>query len=133
MYDQRWKFEVTHVEEGDFTLICWKITNITSGTVTQVIETPQEAAMREHCGKTICNVVLKQAFESRVKELEESLLELADNPTRLFNVQNVIKALRPKRCTVGLLFFGLLHDAVQARLVEMIEWQQQQSGDIPVA
>jgi len=134
VYDQHWKFEVTHAEEGDSTLICWKITNLASGTVTQVTETPQEAAMRENSGRTICNIVLKQAFESRAQELEQTLVELADNPARLSNVQNLIKALRPKRCTVGLLFFGLLHEVVQARLEEMIERQQQlQSGLILAA
>jgi len=125
VYDQHWKFRVTNIEEGDFALIWWRITNTTSGTVTQAIETPQEAVVRANSGRTICNVVLKQAFESRAQELEQILLELEDNPIRFSKVQNSIKALRPKRCTVGLLFFGLLHEVVQAKLEEMIERQQQ--------
>ena len=96
-----------------------------------MVETAQEAALRENSGTTICNIVLRQAFESRAQELENTLLELADNPTRLFNVQVLIKALRPIRCTVGLLFFGLLHEVVQHRLEIMMESEQQgalQSG-----
>ena len=124
VYDQYWRFHISHVQEGATTLIAWQITNLASSTVTRVVETAQKAALRENSGRTICNIVLRQAFESRAQELENTLLELADNPTRLFNVQVLIKALRPIRCTVGLLFFGLLHDVVQHRLEVMMESEQ---------
>ena len=121
VYCQNWKFEITHTQDGGgaMTLISWKVTNLETGTVTQVTESPHEAMMRETQGRTISNMVVKQAFESHARELERSLPELAENPTRLSsnnNVQKMIVALRPKRCTIGLIFFGLLHEVVQARL-----------------
>jgi hypothetical protein len=116
LYEQRWKFLVEHCPQIDTTsvLIRWTITNLTSGTVTTALETLQDANVRETCGRTICNNVLKQALETRARELERSVdMILQENPTRGAIVNNLIKVLRPKRCTVGLLFFGLLHEQVQ--------------------
>jgi len=81
-----------------------------------VTETLQDAMVRETCGRTICNTVLKNALEIRAVELENSPELYDENPTKSANVQNLIKVLRPKRCTVGLLFFGLLHEVVQKTL-----------------
>jgi len=121
MYDQRWRFEVTHLpQNGSTVLIRWTVTNLTSGTVTVVTETSQDAMVRETCGRTICNTVLKTALEIRAVELENSLATSMENPAKLVNVQDLIKALRPKRCTVGLLFFGLLHESVQKNLEQML-------------
>ena len=116
MYDQRWKFQVLHVPQGNSVVIRWVVTNLSSGTVTAVTETLQDAMVRETCGRTICNTVLKNALEIRAVELENSPELYDENPTKSANVQNLIKVLRPKRCTVGLLFFGLLHEVVQKTL-----------------
>jgi hypothetical protein len=119
MYDQRWRMLIEHFPQPDgvTVLIRWTITNLTSGTVTTQMETMQDAIVRETCGRTICNNVLKQALETRAQELEQSMeMMIKDNPTRAANVRNLVKVLRPKRCTVGLLFFGLLHEQVQTEL-----------------
>jgi hypothetical protein len=117
MYEQPWKVEVYHEQNyrDRPTLITWKVTNLVSESVIQMTETSKQAAVRAHSGRTICNRVLKKALDSRAEELEASLIFI-DNPTRYANVMNHIKALRPKRCTVGLLFFGLLHDTVQREM-----------------
>jgi len=121
MYDQPWKFEVYHVNQGkNIVLITWKITNLISMSVLAVTETPQDAMVRESCGRTICNMVLKTALDNRAKELEKSIHGFYNNPTRVANARNLIKVLRPKRCTVGLLFFGLLHESVQNRFAQEV-------------
>jgi len=122
MYDQRWKFEVRHQRQGNLVLITWKVINLTSKTVLTVTETPQDAMVRENCGRTICNMVLRTALENRAKELQMSLSN-ADPQTRssrMTSTENLIRVLRPKRCTVGLLFFGLLHEKVQRNFASQI-------------
>jgi hypothetical protein len=117
MYDQPWRFEVSHEmqSESSLVLITWTITNMASGAVTCMRETPQQATLREFSGRTICNKVVKMALTSRAKELEASLATLSEGSKRQA-VENAVKVLRPKLCTVGLLFFGLLHDSVQKRV-----------------
>jgi len=122
MYDQRWKFEVKHQRQGSLVLITWKVINLTSKTVLTVTETPQDAMVRENCGRTICNMVLRTALENRAKELQMSLAA-ADPQTRssrMSSTENLVKVLRPKRCTVGLLFFGLLHEKVQRNFANQV-------------
>jgi len=119
MYEQNWKFEIIHHFEGNTTVITWKVTNLASGTVTQVKETPKQAALREMSGRTICNKVVKSALESRSQELERSLADgTSENQSRKASTRNLVAILRPKLCTVGLLFFGLLHESVQNKFPE---------------
>lgn len=119
MYEQQWKFEVFHEIENGKTLIIWKITNVISGTVTAVMETQKQAHIREISGRTICNKVVKTALETRAVELENLLAQgLPEQKSKRAAVKNLITILRPKMCTVGLLFFGLLHEAVQSRFIK---------------
>jgi len=92
-------------------LIEWNITNLTSGNKLSRIETPDEAYLRNNHGNTICNNVVKCAFEQRAKELEE-FIECVHNNTSNF-MHRRLKQLRPKRCIIGLLFFGLQDKIVQ--------------------
>jgi hypothetical protein len=116
VYDQPWQFEINHERQQgtNVVLVVWKITNLTSGTVTVVKETPQQANLREFSGRTICNKVVKLALNNRAKELEASLPTMTGS--RRIAVEGAIKALRPRLCTIGLLFFGLLHENLQAEL-----------------
>jgi hypothetical protein len=120
MYDQRWKFEVKHNRHDMSILITWKIMNLTSKAVLTVTETPQDAMVREQCGRTICNMVLKTALENRARELETSIAGVHPASTKLASTHNLIRVLRPKRCTVGLLFFGLLHEKVQRNFADQL-------------
>ena len=92
-------------------LIEWNITNLTSGNKLSRIETPDEAYVRNNHGNTICNNVVKCAFEQRAKELEE-FIECVHNNTSNF-MHRRLKQLRSKRCIIGLLFFGLQDKIVQ--------------------
>lgn len=125
IYDQHWRFEISHdsaitrdEEDHASVQITWKITNLTSGLVVQVKETPQQAILREYSGRTVCNKVVKMALSARADELEKQYKKNADTmePTKRISLENNIRVLRPRLCTVGLLFFGLLHDTVQMNL-----------------
>lgn len=121
MYEQRWRFEIKHEYQNETVLIRWTIQNLISQRVTSILETLQDALNREGCGRTICNNVLKKAMEDRACELEESLKEIeVSSPSRANNLRNMIKHLRPKRCTVGLLFFGLLHREIQTLMAKQM-------------
>ena len=120
MYNEKWQFEVIHCQENDLILIEWRITNLSSGTVTSRTETPSEAKARQASGKTICNLVVREALEKRAVELESSAMLLEDSPLRVANFQSRAKALRPKRCLIGLLFLGLLHETVQEHMSSFI-------------
>ena len=69
----------------------------------------ERAVVREHGAKL--------ALDSRAKELEKSLDGIEDS-TRRQQIEDAARTLRPKLCTVGLLFFGLLHESVQSRFDE---------------
>ena len=116
VYNEKWQFEVIHHKENNVILIEWKITNLSSGNITSRTETPSEAKARQAHGKTICNHVVRDALDKRALELEKSGTLLEDNPLRVANLQNMAKTLRPKRCLIGLLFFGLLHETVQEHM-----------------
>jgi len=121
MYEQKWKFEIKHELQNGMVLIRWTIHNLTSDRITSVMETVQDALNRESCGRTICNNVLKKALETRAQEIEQSLSTMQEtNLPRASNMRNLVKVLRPKRCTVGLLFFGLLHEQIQASMAKML-------------
>jgi hypothetical protein len=120
VYHQRWRFDIRHEKIDDTICVSWSITNMASGTTCARTETPREARVRETSGHTICNQLLRQALKSRATELEHLLTTLRDNPTKFSNTESLIKALRPKSCILGLLFFGLLHDAVQHRMRDMV-------------
>jgi len=114
LYNQKWKFESHHRRSGDVTTINWRITNLTSGTIIERTETTHEAFIREYKGQTICNQILRDALDVRAKELEKAI---RDRPAKGTNgLQNSLKALRPRKCIMGLLFFGLLHQCVQENL-----------------
>jgi hypothetical protein len=120
VYHQRWRFDIRHEKVDDTVVVSWGVTNLASGTTCQRTETPREARVRETSGHTICNQLLRQALKSRAAELELMLSSLRDNPTKFSNTESLIKALRPKSCILGLLFFGLLHDTVQHRMRDLV-------------
>ena len=116
MYEQPWRFQVTQgpAVDKEVALITWSITNLSSGRTKSVTETSKQASVRHHSGRTICNQVLKDALTERYTELEALLPTLQNNPTREANVKSMMKVVAPRRCTVGLLFCGLLHECIQS-------------------
>ena len=140
MYDQAWRFEIYHesdrilaeATESSVVPVTYKIINMTSRTVVSLTETPQQALVRDHSGRTITNRVLRMALDQRATEIEASLPALEAESTSKFNhVSNLARLLRPKRCTVGLLFFGLLHEQVQSRMEN--EFKLVRSGESAAA
>jgi hypothetical protein len=121
VYHQRWKFEILHRQHADSVLITWNITNLASNKLISRTETAREARVRETSGHTICNQLLRNALKNRAMELEESIREFADNPTKVANTYSLVKVLKPKSCILGLLFFGLLHEAVQEKMKDMLQ------------
>jgi hypothetical protein len=115
MYAQRWSYEITHGKCLGYTVLTWRITNLTSNTVVTMTETPQQATMRQQKGNTICNIVLRKALDKRAEELELVIQSGTKNETQIANLRSLIKELQPKQCTEGLLFFGLRHECVQLR------------------
>jgi hypothetical protein len=114
IYLEQWMFQLFHRRiNNTLVVVEWKIINLTSQREVSRIETIEHATVRQRQGKTIANHVLKEALETRAKELEEQIALSVDNPTRVANLQSRVKALRPKTCMIGLLFFGLLHQVVQ--------------------
>jgi hypothetical protein len=115
VYSEKWEFQIFHRIDRETNTVCleWIIINGTSRHVTARTETPHEAHVRRTQGKTICNHVVREALEQRASELENSINVLGAHPLRAANLQSRAKALRPRRCLIGLLFFGLIHEAVQ--------------------
>jgi hypothetical protein len=112
MYDELWRFEIRHEHKLGTVLITWMITNETSGSITCMTETIQQAKLRETSGRTISNRAVRQALNTRAEEIEASMLSVADEGVKR-SLSNTAMSLRPRLCTVGLLFFGLLHESVQ--------------------
>ena len=119
MYAQHWRFEITHSQPGDGPdEIClrWTVTNLGSANTISFLETPDQAHERQVKGNTICNLVVREALTRRARELELELeAEDIDNHTRVANLKSLVKELRPKQCTEGLLFFGLRHQIAQSK------------------
>jgi len=119
MYAQPWRFEINHHSGGDAAgeiRLRWTVTNLASGHRMSFLETSEQAHERQVKGNTICNVVVREALNQRAGELEEEMRTLEpSNTTRIANIRSLIKELRPKQCTEGLLFFGLRHQAAQSR------------------
>lgn len=115
MYEQTWQFETWHGDMIDETtaIITYRITNVASGLAKTVSETPRQAKYRSATGRTMCNAVVRDTLSERHRELQQQLLTLGDNPTKAANVRSLMAVISPRRCTVGLLFFGLLHMTVQ--------------------
>ena len=134
VYSERWRFEIRHhlVNKHLSVVVEWIIVNLASGMRVSRTETTKEAFVRQTKGRTICNRVLRSALEDRVKELEAEMLAVDDDLKRS-NIQDKITALRPTRCLVGLLFFGLLHKQVQDRLHEAIQERQPASAALSAA
>ena len=116
MYAQRWRFEVEHRKgAGGSTVVVWRVKSAADGSVVaEVCESPQQAQLRQVKGNTLCNVVLRQALDRRAEELERAAME-ETNPVRVANLKSLVRELRPRQCTEGLLFFGLRHECVQLR------------------
>jgi len=127
MYSQEWRFEIEHhhaSDDGGGVVITWRITNLSTGNQVSMTESPEQAQLRRLKGKTICNIVVKRALEQRAVELEQVLDRLkaseSSNALQCANLETMIRKLRPKQCTEGLLFFGLRHDCVQNRFKNVL-------------
>ena len=126
MYSQRWKFEILHgttpsttgpvSETNQRVVLTWNVTNLNSMSVISMTETPQQASLRQATGITICNRVMRKALQQRASELELEMTEGDKTPTQVANIQSLVRQLRPKQCTEGLLFFGLRHKCVHNRV-----------------
>jgi hypothetical protein len=118
VYNEKWEFQILHRKDPDTNTVCleWWIRNLASKHVTSRLETAHDAHVRRTQGKTICNHVVREALDQRADELEAAISTVADVPLRVANLQSRAKALRPRRCLIGLLFFGLLHEAVQQHM-----------------
>jgi hypothetical protein len=122
LYHENWRFKVNHHCHTDQSVtIEWIIINLSSQITISRQETINECRARETGGITICNQVLKQALDTRAAELEAELqvAEAEHNQTRISSLTGRIAYLRPTRCTMGLLFFGLLHDCVQQHMISL--------------
>ena len=120
MYAQPWKFEINQVGESNAkgeVRLRWSVTNTASDSRVTFVETTDQAHERQVKGNTICNLVVREALNKRALELEKELASLEPNAsaTRVAHLRSLIKELRPKQCTEGLLFFGLRHQAAQSR------------------
>jgi hypothetical protein len=127
-YHQRWKFEVvqsSHMfEKNGKKCIClkWTITNIANQTTHTTTETPKQAYIRMSHGRTIASRVFRNAMLVEAEEMEQSLVGETDE-CRISNVASLIKALRPKTFSEGLLVFGLQHECVQEKMSQMLSEQ----------
>jgi hypothetical protein len=123
MYDQNWKVELVHDIITDragreATVVTWTISSVDSGSTVSITESAEEVEVRESCGRTICNVAVREALRRRAEELSESLSTIPPNSPMHLTTINLINALQPKKCSVGLLVFGLLHECVQTRMCQ---------------
>jgi hypothetical protein len=147
VYGQRWKWEIRHLHKTSselsdddkmnnsnnnnfLTTVQWTIINLSSGTKIVRVETPHEAFLREFKGQTICNQLLRDALNVRANELEQDLERFKDKPVKVANIKSCLRSLRPKKCIMGLLFFGLLHQCVQDNL-KLEEEQRYSSSTVP--
>jgi len=127
-YHQRWKFEVSQsshmFEKNGKKCIClkWTITNIANQTTHSTVETPKQAYIRMSHGRTIASKVFRNAMLAEAEDMEQSLVGETDE-CRISNVASLIKALRPKTFSEGLLVFGLQHECVQEKMSQMLSEQ----------
>jgi len=129
VYTEQWMFRIYHVRPDGYsrTVVQFVVHNLASSHVTSRVETEQEAKIREEHARTICNQVLREALETRAKQLEEELESaMVENRIRVANLQGRIRSLRPRRLLIGLLFFGLQHRALQERMQALLEQMEAQ-------
>jgi hypothetical protein len=123
MYAQPWRFEINYLDgcqAGDAgeVRLRWSVTNLLSGRTITYAETAEQAKERQVKGNTICNLVVREALNKRAEELEEEMNDLGGASTRTANLRSLVKELRPKQCTEGLLFFGLRHQIAQRKTLD---------------
>jgi hypothetical protein len=124
-YHQRWKFEISQASpmftKNGKKCICfkWAITNVTTQSTHAITETPNQAYIRMSHGRTIASKVFRNAMLAEAEEMEQTLMGEVD-PSRISNVTLLLKALRPKTFSEGLLFFGLKHECVQKKMTQML-------------
>lgn len=117
-YGQPWRFEIHHGDTRDDcsgVRVIWKITNLTTMQTLERMETVEESKRRHQRGWTISNEVFREAMEKRVQDLERNIPQ-ETNPTRIASIQSLIKSLKPKKFSEGLLVFGLQHKVVQVMI-----------------
>jgi hypothetical protein len=128
MYHEHFTFKIEHSEELSVctdgvgrVCITWTVLNEPSAQVTKVVETPQDALRRQVSGKTICNRVYKEMLEKRALSFDEEMraeLSRSDkNDVKVAHLASMVKLFRPKTFSLGPLAFGLLHTAVQNKML----------------
>jgi hypothetical protein len=118
MYNEGWRFHVHHngLVENGVVRLTWTITNLSTSIVHSMTETNEQARRRCNLGHTISNRVFKQAMEHRASQLEAEMSDKTTPKSRLSNLKRLVRALRPKAFSEGLLAFGLQHRIVQDRM-----------------
>jgi hypothetical protein len=129
VYGEHWRFEIIHGKEVidpegvKCCCITWKLTNLNNGMSHSATETDTEAISRASVGRTLTNKIFREALEYRAAELEASLDQERDE-LRRGTLITLIKALRPKRVSIGPLVFGLQHKIVQDKMKELADLAQ---------
>jgi hypothetical protein len=91
----------------------FEIENLSSGTITSYKEPEHVARNRQLRGRATCKEMMYNAFNTRIKELNETLATCT-NPTQRASIEWQLKRLQPRNLsTEGVLFFGLRHTIVQ--------------------
>lgn len=117
LLNQNWRFRITYDSEtyqGNtvlaFEIWCQNNSNV----YLKITETVAEAIARTENNRTICNSVIKQAFNQRAVELTEILNKMGpDQDVKKANILNLISKMNRSNYTVGFLFFGLRHASIQ--------------------
>ena len=104
---------------------------MTSNKVCETVESFADAEKRKTLGWTVCNKAFRTAFEERAIELEKEAQQ-EENPVKASKVMTLVKILRPKRFTGGLLLLGLQHQTIQVRMQQLKLEQEGGSANVPI-
>jgi hypothetical protein len=130
MYSQDWRFEIKYTKDSDskLTVLQWIIENLSSKAILSIIESPEQAVARQTRGITVCNRAMKLALNQRADELEQQMKQGLRNPVQQSNLSDLIRKLRPKQCSDGLLFFGLRHDVIRQIMITELGYGRSQDS-----
>jgi len=123
LYHERWRFSITHGKpqgkEGEqpYVAITWTVIHEKTGTEHSRTETKEEASERVLNGRTVSNIVFREAFNAQVQSLMNLLkLDSSVRSRKKEELETQIRTLQPRCFNQGLLGFGLQHKIVQDQL-----------------
>ena len=124
MYGEHWKFRITHTDDffQDKNSFCvcllWEVTNLSTGKISQHRESHREASLRMKRGDTVSSKLFRSALEAHAEFLEKQLAlwDPETHANKILQINNKIRALRPKKFSEGTLVFGLQHSIVQQKI-----------------